>query len=134
LRAIDNLQQLLKSINPQLKEGKYVYCSVDKQTLQQLDISPLLTFKEDEGVTLVIEKYKADAHYLEYQTIWELVTLSVHSSLNAIGFIAAITQHLAKYEISTNVISAFHHDHLLVPLGKGERAVELLKELQKSFF
>jgi hypothetical protein len=132
LSAIKNLQQLLKSIEPKLKQGEYVYCSVNEKTFEKLVISPLLMFNEDEGITLVIEKSQADSHSLEYEETWELVTLSVHSSLDAIGFIAAITQHLADYGLSTNVISAFYHDHLLVPFGTGKRVVELLRELQKA--
>ena len=132
MNAIENLQQLLKSIEPKLNEGEYVYCTINQLTLRNLDISPLLIFTEEEGVTLVLEKSQADTHSLEYEDTWQLVTLTVHSSLIVIGFIAAVTQHLAKHGISTNVISAFYHDHLLVPNGTGQRVVEILKELQKA--
>ena len=132
MNAIENLQQLLKSIEPNLNEGEYVYCTVNETTFQRLDISPLLIFTEEEGVTIVLEKSQADMHSLEYDETWQLVTLTVHSSLSAIGFIAAVTQHLAKYGVSTNVVSAFYHDHLLVPNGTGERVVEILRELQKA--
>jgi hypothetical protein len=132
LNAIDNLQQLLRSIEPKLNEGEYVYYTIDEMALRKLDISPLLIFTEEEGVTLILEKSQADTNSLNYKETWQLVTLTVHSSLSVIGFIAAITQHLSKYGISTNVISAFYHDHLLVPNGMGEKVFVILRELQQA--
>ena len=45
------------------------------------------------------------------------VTLGVHSSLDAVGFMAAVTTWLAKINIGVNPVSGFYHDHLYV-LGK----------------
>jgi hypothetical protein len=42
------------------------------------------------------------------------VTLGVHSSLDAVGFMAAITTRLAKISIGVNPVSGFYHDHLYV--------------------
>ena len=40
-----------------------------------------------------------------------LITLTVRSSLEAVGLLAAITARLADAGISVNAVSAFHHDH-----------------------
>ena len=53
-------------------------------------------------------------------------------TLVTVGFIAAVTNYLAEYKISTNVISAYYHDYLFVPLGRGKIVVALLKDLQDS--
>jgi hypothetical protein len=42
------------------------------------------------------------------------VTLGVHSSLDAVGFMAAVTTRLAKIDIGVNPVSGFYHDHLYV--------------------
>jgi hypothetical protein len=55
-----------------------------------------------------------------------MVTLTVHSALDAVGFLAAITTRLAAAGISVNAVSAFFHDHLFVPVGRAEETVEIL--------
>jgi hypothetical protein len=49
--------------------------------------------------------------------------LTVHSSLEAVGFLAAITARLAETGISVNVVSAFYHDHLFVPHDRADEAL-----------
>jgi hypothetical protein len=58
-----------------------------------------------------------------------LITLTVHSSLEAVGFLAAVTVPLAEAGISVNAVSAFHHDHLFVPVERAEDAQLLLQRL-----
>jgi hypothetical protein len=132
MNGIVELGKLLKSIEPKKHDAKYVYCTIDDEIPSIVIDSFLLLFKEEEGFTVVLEKEKADTMSLQYDDVWELVTLTVQSSLSAVGFIAAVTQHLADNGISTNVISAYFHDHLLVPIGRSDEVVKLLNELQNS--
>jgi hypothetical protein len=62
------------------------------------------------------------------RTCREMNSLMVHSSLDAVGFLAAITAKLAAGGISVNPVSAFYHDHLFVPVDKAEMAMNLLSE------
>lgn len=55
-----------------------------------------------------------------------MITLTVHSNLNAVGFLAAVAAKLAEHQISVNVVSAFYHDHLFVPDEKAEQAMQIL--------
>ena len=55
-------------------------------------------------------------------------TLSVHSSLEAVGFTAAVTRRLAEEGISANVIAAHYHDHIFVPTNDATLALKLLVE------
>ncbi|HEY9768965.1 MAG TPA: ACT domain-containing protein [Coleofasciculaceae cyanobacterium] len=57
-----------------------------------------------------------------------MITLSVHSSLEAVSFLAAITAKLAEHKIGVNPVSAYHHDHLFVPVSRAQEAMILLKE------
>jgi len=53
----------------------------------------------------------------------------VHSALDAVGFLAAVTTRLAEAGISVNAVSAFHHDHLFVPEHRADEALQLLLEM-----
>ena len=44
-----------------------------------------------------------------------MITVMVHSALDAVGFLATITTRLAAAGIGVNLVSAFFHDHLFVP-------------------
>jgi hypothetical protein len=58
-----------------------------------------------------------------------MVTLQVHSSLDAVGLTAAVAQELADHGISCNVVAGSFHDHLFVPYDRGDEVVGLLTAL-----
>lgn len=61
-----------------------------------------------------------------------MVTLTVHSALDAVGFLARISTALAAQGIACNVVSAFHHDHLFVPRDRLEAAMQVLDRLSRQ--
>jgi len=124
-----DLKYLLENIEPRHIPGEYVFCSIDIETLRTLGETPLLVFRESEGVTVVVLKEIAYQHALEFEGTWGLVTLSVHSNLEAVGFLSAVSKVLADAEISFNVVSAFYHDHLFVPYSKIYDALQVLEEV-----
>ncbi|RLG20230.1 hypothetical protein DRN67_00550 [Candidatus Micrarchaeota archaeon] len=129
-----DLNVLLKEMQPELR-GDYLIASMPSELLtEELIAGSMGVFKEREGMTLIMpeasrfnlpEHAKASAPHA-------LITLNVNSDLEAVGFLAAITNALAKHGISVNAISAFHHDHLLVPKPKAEKAMSVLKELAET--
>jgi uncharacterized protein len=122
-----NLSVLLKSMQPILREGEYVFCTVDRYFSNLMELNPIGFFKEDEGITLILSRPYADAAALPYNSVFRMITLSVHSSLEAVGFIAAIATKLSENNISVNPISAYYHDHLFVPVDQADRVMELLQ-------
>ncbi|MBD2233047.1 ACT domain-containing protein [Phormidium tenue] len=122
-----NLTRLLSSMQPTLREGEYVFCTLPSLNGQDLD--PLGFFREEEGMTLILPRHQAEAAGLPYSAVFAMITLSVHSSLEAVGFLAAIATRLASHGISVNPVSAFYHDHLFVPVAQAETAIALLHEL-----
>jgi hypothetical protein len=66
------------------------------------------------------------------QPRWAMITLTVHSDLAAIGFLAAITRKLADGGISVNPVSAFYHDHLFVPWEKRDATMAILESFGKK--
>jgi len=61
-----------------------------------------------------------------------MITLTVHSSLEAVGFLAAITGRLAEAGISVNAVSAYYHDHLFVAEHRADEALRLLQSMSKQ--
>lgn len=122
-----NLQTLLDTMNPILHPDEYVFCTLpDKQWLVALPWVSM--FREEEGVTVILRRKDAEHHALSYNFVAAWITLNTHSSLEAVGFLAAITDKLATAGVSCNAISAYYHDHLFVPYADGERVLALLQE------
>ena len=124
-----NLEILLQTMQPFLSPEEYVFCSLQSPDLKSLDVDPIGTFREKEGLTLILSKKEADNHKLAYSAIFSMITLEVHSSLEAVGFIAAIATKLAQHNISVNPISAYYHDHLFIPVARSREAMSLLQGL-----
>lgn len=115
-------------MKPELRPGTFVFCTIP--TSESIPaLNPLLTFREQEGITLVIPREEAEAAGLRYAFASRLITLTVHSALDAIGFLAAITTRLAEAGISVNAVSAFHHDHLFVPADSADVAMAVLQAM-----
>lgn len=120
-----NLEQLLKTMEPKLNAGEYVFCVVnDLSVISQRDV--LFFFKEQEGATIVLEKQQADQYHLDYSFIASWITLTVHSSLEAVGLTAAFSTALSNEGISCNVVAAFYHDHIFVDKKHTELAMQIL--------
>lgn len=124
-----NLSVLLNSMSPTLNEGQYVFCTITDETA--LDFSKIqLFFKEKEGITLVLRKEIADEWGLIYPSVYAWISLTVHSSLEAVGLTAAFSNALAQENISCNVIAAFYHDHIFVPYKDAVKAMKALTNVQ----
>ena len=128
MKGESNLESLLRNMEPVVVPGEYVFCTTDESQLEGLE-DPLMVFREKEGPTVIITKAAAEHNGFPVESTWGLVSLSVHSDLEAIGFLAAITNHLAEAGISLNAVSAFYHDHLFVPYGREDEVVTLLSKL-----
>lgn len=102
-----NLNKLLASMSPTLMPGEYVFCSVQGEYGDFNELSPLASYREFEGLTLVISKEKAVVNKLSFESVFKGITLTVHSSLDAVGLTAAVSTKLAEKGISANVIAAY---------------------------
>ncbi|WP_441236680.1 ACT domain-containing protein [Bradyrhizobium sp. 930_D9_N1_4] len=127
-----DLDALLRQMRPELRPGTFVFCTIAANERIPAALNALLTFREQEGTTLVISREEAEAAALRYAFPSRLITLTVHSALDAVGFLAAITARLADAGISVNAVSAFHHDHLFVPADRADEAMVLLQQMSEA--
>jgi hypothetical protein len=117
-------------MRPERRPGTYVFVSVDADVAA--GINPVMSFTEDEGVTLIVREDEAEALGLAYDFVAAWITLTVHSALEAVGLTAAVSAALTEAGISCNVVAAAFHDHLFVPDGDAERALAVLAGLSSG--
>ena len=115
-----DLNRLLKSIQPILHPEEYIFCTLSERDFSDSHLTPVCMFRESAGITLILSRQQADAVALSYTSIFSMITLSIHSSLEAVGF-------LAKHNISVNPVSAYYHDYLFVPTDRAAEAIVLLE-------
>jgi uncharacterized protein len=126
-----DLSQLLKTMQPQLNAGEFVFCTTtDLTTINMNDV--VMVFKEKEATTLLLAKATADQLLLPYSFIASWITLTVHSSLEAVGLTAAFSNALASKGISCNVVAAYYHDHIFVATKDASDAMQVLQQFSAS--
>jgi len=121
-----DLNVLIQSMEPLLHNETYVFATVDN-SFKFDALRPLLVFRELEGTTLIVSRQAALEANLAHEFACKMITLNIHSSLDAVGFLARITTRLAALEMGVNPVSGFYHDHLFVPENRAEDALAELK-------
>ena len=126
-----DLTKLLHDMKPELHTGEYVFCRFNSIE-SALAYDGVSLFQEAEGITAILPRQRADAHKISYSTICSWITLTVHSSLEAVGLTAAVARALTEAHISCNVVAALYHDHLFVPVKDAGRAMDVLLALTEN--
>jgi hypothetical protein len=88
--------------------------------------------REREGLTIVLTREDAEAAGLPFVFEAAWLTLTVHSSFEAVGLTAAFATRLAEAGIPANVLAGYHHDHVLVPVDRADDAVTALRSLRRD--
>ncbi|HCW93382.1 ACT domain-containing protein [Flexistipes sinusarabici] len=128
-----SLEKLLRFMNPSLGENEFIFCSLSGSGLSEYSyLSPEAAVLEEEGISLVISKNKADEHNLKYDTVFKKITLNVHSGLDAVGLTAIVSGKLYKENIPANMTAGFFHDHIFVPAQRAEEAMEALSKIKSE--
>ena len=132
MSGVADLGVLLQTMQPVLHDSVFVFHSSQISFEDAVKFEPILIFKEQEGTALILKQEQADNGELDYVYPSRMITLNVHSSLDAVGFLAAITKSLAESGISVNPVSAHFHDHLFVPVEKAQDAMRILTEFSND--
>ena len=126
-----DLLTLIANMSPSLDSQIWAFVCVDEVTNEFVAERALATFHETEGTTLIVPWEKAKEFERSSEPMAR-ITLNIHSSLEAVGLTAAVSQALASEAISANIVAGFYHDHIFVPGGAGERAVACLTMLSAA--
>ena len=127
-----NLRVLIKNMQPILNDGLYVFCRLPNT--EGIDLEHIVFFfKEEEGLTVLVEKAYAETQGYDYTSVFAWITLHIHSSLEAVGLTAAFSNALADNSISCNVVAGYYHDHIFVHETLGRKAVAVLAQLSAEY-
>jgi len=125
-----DLTEMLANLQPLLSGERYVFCSLDYQHTPNFSVWASIC--EQEGRTLIMKQEEADCQGLSYEGIWSRITLSVHSSLHAVGLTAHVSRLLADAGISANIVAGYYHDHIFVQSELASLACEVLQQLGRG--
>ncbi|MFT3898038.1 MAG: ACT domain-containing protein [Thermomonas sp.] len=131
MQAITNLKELLIHMQPELNPGRYAFVALPSGYSLDPD-HVLASVREPEGLSVVLREHIALELGLPVAFIAAWITLSVHSDLAAVGLTAAFSQALGRAGISCNVVAGVHHDHVFVPVGQAQAAMDALRALSRS--
>jgi len=128
MRGETDLSRLLATLSATLADDLFVFATLPGGKVPG-GLTPQMVFHEAEGTTLIVTAQQALAHGMAHEFPCRMITLNVHSSLDAVGFIARIATALAGHGMGVNPVAGFYHDHLFVPDGREGDAMRILNDL-----
>lgn len=120
-----DLATMLAELGVERRPGVFTYVAVADPD-PTLSATAQAVIVEDTLTTLVLPVAEAARLGLpgELELAW--LTLTVQSSLEAVGLTAAFSALLGDAGIPCNVLAGFHHDHVLVPIDRVDEAMAVL--------
>jgi hypothetical protein len=120
-----DLERMLATLAVQRRPGVFAYIAVEVPT-PGLIAAAHAVVKEGRLTTVVlpVEAAERAGQSTAHRFAW--LTLTVQSSLDAVGLTAAVSARLAAVDVPCNVLAGYHHDHILVPVDRVDDAVVAL--------
>lgn len=130
-KVISDRVAMIAGMTPTLRPETYHFCLLRTPDADLIDAA-LATFKEDEGLSVILEGSVAAAANLAIDQPMRCITLNVYSALDGVGLTAAVAVALADGGIACNMVAAFHHDHAFVPADMADQALAMLQDLSEA--
>ena len=118
-----DLDKMLTSLQVERRPGVFTYAAVAVLTPELLAAAHGMV-NEAEAITLVLPVEAAELAGLPVDIELAWLSLTVQSSLEAVGLTAAFAAILGAHDIACNVLAGYHHDHILVPVDKAQLAID----------
>lgn len=133
MSGVTDLRTLLATLEPKLVPGEFVFAAAPPDSMQAcIALNPFGVFAEAEGLTVILPKDVGAKIGWPLSSACRCISMTVHSSLEAVGLTAAMAGALAAEGISANVVAAYYHDHIFVPAKDADRAMETLRALAEG--
>jgi len=120
-----DLAAMLATLSVQRRAGVFAYIAVQVPT-PGLIAAAHAVVKEGRLTTIVlpVDAAARAGQATDVQFAW--LTLTVQSSLDAVGLTAVVSARLAAIGVPCNVLAGYHQDHLLVPVDRVDDAINVL--------
>lgn len=126
MNAQVKIDQLLQRLSPILNREHLVMCQLNEEQLREFLGDCLCIFREREGLCALLPRQIAAREHLATLGDFRQITLHFSSCLQVPGLIASVVRELADAGIQANVVSAHHHEHLLVSERDSVHAMQIL--------
>ena len=124
---------MIAGMTPTLTPGVFVFITTDDPAcFNALSSQAISTFKEAEGMSLLVPADVAEEAGFDAVHPMRCRTLNVYSSLEGDGLTAAVSNALGEAGIPCNMIAAYHRDHVFVPSDKASKTMDVLARLQSQ--
>jgi len=120
-----DLDKMLATLRVERRPGVFTYAAV-RAPAPELLAAAHGVVTEGDLTTLVLPVEAAERASLPVELEMAWLSLTVQSSLEAVGLTAAFSATLGKAGIPCNVLAGFHHDHILVPVDRAQQAIDVL--------
>jgi uncharacterized protein len=124
-----DLNALLRQLKPHLHPQDFRFVFIPNGKSMDPSLKPMALVAEEDGLTVVTPSRNVAGKIFEMSGPMARITLTVHSSLEAIGLTAAVATALTARNISANVIAGFKHDHVFVRWDQRDMAMDTLNKL-----
>ncbi|QYZ71302.1 ACT domain-containing protein [Neotabrizicola shimadae] len=121
-----DLKRLIEGMRPLLDPLDWAYALAPAGTVVP---EAWATIREAEGVTVIAPWSELQGRGWPLSGPWARITLTIHSSLDAVGLTAAVSDALAQAGIPANLIAGWHHDHIFLPRDHADAAMAALQTL-----
>lgn len=128
---VSDRDAMVAQMSPTLDDQAYCFLLISPESAPTALGAAIGTFREDQGVTAIVPESVA-RELGDESASFARITLHVGSALDGVGLTAAVSGALADAGIACNMVAAFHHDHVFVPLERAEEALVTLQLLQSS--
>lgn len=122
---------MLATLRVERRPGVFVYVVSPVPSSALLAAAHAMVREGDRtGLVLPLDVATRAGLSCELEMAW--LSLTVHSSLEAVGLTAAVATALADEGIPCNVLAGYAHDHFLVPVAHVEAALEALGRIPSA--
>jgi len=121
---MENIDKIISTSQVVTHPGRFAYLKAREMTGKFF----MATQDEDE-ITLVVEEKDLTQDYTESVKWFSLIEIRVSIPFISKGFLAKVTQAIAKAGLNILVVSTFSKDYILVREESKDNAISALKEL-----